>query len=70
VGTVFTYQVLVPSVENGVEHAFVQKEVAHPLRDDDVDLAVGTKAEVDLFELSLDEVNDYTERSGVGEGAG
>jgi hypothetical protein len=33
-------QVLISSVENGIEHAFVEQEVTHPFGDDDIDLAV------------------------------
>lgn len=44
-------EVLVTRVEDRVEHAFVEEAVAHPLRDDHVDLG----REVDLFDLALDD---------------
>lgn len=41
----------VSGVENGVEHGLVEKEVAHPLRDDDVDLG---KGKLNLLHLALE----------------
>jgi len=43
-------EVLVPSEEDGVEHGLVEKEVAHPFRDDDVVLF---QWQFGLFELSF-----------------
>jgi hypothetical protein len=45
-------QVAVTGVQDGVEHGLVEKEVAHPLGDDDVDLGEG---ELDLLHLALDQ---------------
>jgi hypothetical protein len=43
-------QVLVASPQDGVQHALVQQEVAHPLGDDDVDLGEG---QLHLLHLAL-----------------
>ena len=49
-----TDEIVVSSVEDAVEHAFVEEEVAHPFGDDDVDLL---DWEGDFFDLSLDELD-------------
>jgi len=46
------FQVLVAGNEDGIEHRLVQKEVAHPFADDDIEFFDG---EVDFFEFALDE---------------
>ena len=43
-------KVTVASVKDGVQHALIEKEIAHPLRDDDIDLRVRKD---DLFHLAL-----------------
>ena len=48
-------KILVAGEQNGVEHGLVQQEVAHPLRDDDVELLDG---EHSFFEFALDEGDD------------
>ena len=45
-------EVLVPRDKNGVQHGLVKKEVAHPLRDDDIELL---DRQLDFLELALDE---------------
>lgn len=45
-------QVAVAGVENGVQHGLVQKKVAHPLGDDNVDLGEG---DLDLLHLALNQ---------------
>lgn len=47
----------VAGVEDGVEHGFVQKEVTHPLRDDDIDL-VDALWHGDLLHLAVKNSND------------
>lgn len=47
-------KVLVPGVQNGVQHGFVEQEVAHPLRDDDIDVV---KRKDDLLHLALEKGN-------------
>ena len=48
---------LVASIEDGVEHGFIQQEVAHPLGDDDINLLV----EGDLLHLTADDGDDILE---------
>lgn len=45
-------EVLVSGLENGVQHGFVEKEVSHPFRDDDIDLV---NWQHDILQLSLDQ---------------
>lgn len=45
-------QVGVTRIQHGVQHGLVEQEVAHPLRDDDVDLGEG---HIDLLHLALDQ---------------
>lgn len=45
-------EVLVTGIQDSVEHALVQQEVAHPLGDDDVDLIEG---QLDLLHLALEQ---------------
>lgn len=45
-------EVTVTGVEDGVQHGLVEKEVAHPLGDNDIDLGEG---ELDLLHLALDQ---------------
>jgi hypothetical protein len=52
-----TYEVLVSSEKDGVEHGLVEEEVAHPLGDNDVDLLDG---ELNVLELALDDGNLYS----------
>lgn len=54
------HEVLVAGEENAVEHALVEKEVSHPLGDDDVDVLDG---ENDLLHLALDERDGCSKRS-------
>lgn len=51
-------EVGVTSVQNGVQHGLVEKEVTHPLGDDDINLGEG---ELDLLHLALEESNLVTE---------
>jgi hypothetical protein len=44
-------EVGVTSIQDGVQHALIQKEVAHPLRDDNVNLG---ERHLNLLHLSLD----------------
>jgi hypothetical protein len=48
-------QVLISSVENGVEHGFVEQKVTHPFGDDDVNLAVVhlLHGHLDFFHFAL-----------------
>lgn len=43
-------QVTVSSKQDGVKHALVQKEVAHPLGDDDINFV---ERQLDLFHFTL-----------------
>ena len=45
-------EVTVTGVEDGVQHGLVEKEVAHPLGDDDINLGEG---KLDLLHLALDQ---------------
>lgn len=45
-------KVLVTGVQDGVQHAFVEEEVAHPLGDDNIDLREG---QLNLLHLALDQ---------------
>lgn len=45
-------KVTVTGVENGVQHALIEKEVAHPLGDDDINLGI---REDNLLHLSLEQ---------------
>lgn len=47
-------QVLVTGVQDCVKHRLVEKKVAHPLRDDDIDLGEGN---LNLLHLALDQGN-------------
>lgn len=47
-------QVLVPGVQDGVQHGFVEQEVAHPLRNDDVNFV---KRKNNLLHLALEQGN-------------
>ena len=47
-------EVAVTSVEDGVQHALVEKEVTHPLRNDNVDLG---ERQLNLLHLSLEKCN-------------
>lgn len=44
----------VTGVQNGVQHGLVEKEVTHPLGDDNINLGEG---ELDLLHLALEESN-------------
>ena len=45
-------QVSITGIQNGVEHALVEKEVAHPLGDDDINLG---EWKLNLLHLALDQ---------------
>ena len=45
-------QVLVSGVQDRVQHAFVEEEVAHPLGDDDINLR---ERQLNLLHLALDQ---------------
>ena len=49
------YEPLVSSENDRIQHALVEQEVSHPLRDDDVHLLHG---ELDFFDFSFDDRND------------
>ncbi len=51
-------EVLVTGDKNGVQHGLVQQEVAHPLRDDDIDVL---NRQDDLLHLALDQGNDVVQ---------
>lgn len=49
-------EVLVSRQKDGIQHRFVQQEISHPFRDDDVELL---NREFSFFKLPLDEADDY-----------
>lgn len=57
----------VASIQDCVQHALVQQEIAHPLRDDDVDLGEG---HLNLLHLALDQGDLVGEAVGLDNLAG
>lgn len=55
---ILTYEPFIATEENGVEHRFVQQEVAHPFANDHVDLIDRQR---DLFGFALNQRNAYND---------